>query len=63
MYISPSEPDAALKHPAFKFQATLERKKLFVKGTGIFGIFYETKGDNSVLFLFRTANNSYKRGG
>lgn len=32
MFISPSEPDAALKHPAFKFQTSLEKRKLFVKG-------------------------------
>lgn len=32
MFISPSEADAALKHPAFKFHTTLEKKKLFVKG-------------------------------
>lgn len=32
MFISPSEPDSALKHPAFKYQSTLEKKKLFVKG-------------------------------
>lgn len=31
--MSPSEPDAALKHPAFKYQSTLEKKKLFIKGT------------------------------
>lgn len=32
MFISPSEPDAALKHNVFKYQTTLEKKKLFVKG-------------------------------
>lgn len=33
MFISPSEPDAAMKHPVFKYHTTLEKKKLFVKGT------------------------------
>lgn len=32
MYISPNEADAALKHPVFKYQANLEKNKLFVKG-------------------------------
>lgn len=32
MFISPSEENAALKHPVFKYQASLEKNKLFVKG-------------------------------
>lgn len=32
MFISFSEANAALKHPVFKYQTTLEKKKLFVKG-------------------------------
>ena len=41
MFISPSEADAALKHPAFKFQTTLEKRKLFVKG--LFNILQPSK--------------------
>ena len=32
MFISPNETDEGLKHPVFKYQATLEKNKLFVKG-------------------------------
>jgi len=32
MYISRNEPDSSLKTSAFKYQSSLERKKLFVKG-------------------------------